>query len=97
MKKRLIGFGLTLVALVAVGFSYKNASDSKHGIYTIGVSERETFYESTYQSYLDANGYQGKMAKNNVEVDLGQYSVSDNAVATLEPNGISTSEQGKVT
>ena len=97
MKKRLIGFGLTLVALAAVGFSYKNASDSKQGIYTIGVSERETFYESTYQSYLEANGYQGKMATGEVAVDLSQYSVSENAVATLEPNGISTSEQGKVT
>ncbi|MBS5314839.1 MAG: extracellular solute-binding protein [Clostridiales bacterium] len=97
MKKRLIGFGLTLVALAAIGFSYKNASDSKQGIYTIGVSDRETFYESTYQSYLEANGYQGKMATGEVAVDLSQYSVSENAVATLEPNGISTSEQGKVT
>lgn len=97
MKKKLIGLGLTLVALTAVGFSYKSASDSKMGIYTIGVSDRETFYESSYKAYLDSNGYQGKMVKDEIKVDLNQYTVSDGAVATLAPNGINTPEQGKVT
>lgn len=97
MKKKLIGFGMTLVVLAAAGYSYKNANDSKQGIYTIGASDREMFYENTYAQYLQENGYTGTMPDTQVVLDLTKYEASEGAIVTESSDGVSTSEQGKVT
>lgn len=97
MKKKLIGFGITLVVLAATGYSYKTANDSKQGIYTIGTSDREMFYEETYAQYLEANGYKNVLSNSKVELDLTQYTASEGTRVSLDQEGIITPEQGKVT
>ena len=97
MKKKLIGFGMTLVVLAAAGYSYKNASDSKQGIYTIGVSDREMFYEQSYAQYLEENGYKGTMLDKELPLNLAKYVASEDAAITISSDGILTSDQGKVT
>lgn len=99
MNKKLIGsLVLSLVALAAIGYSYKSASDSKQGVYTISVaSDREEFYESTYASYLSSNGYQGNMSKGEVVVDVNQYQTTEGTHVTKDQEGVITPEQGKVT
>ncbi|MEG1295243.1 MAG: extracellular solute-binding protein, partial [Niameybacter sp.] len=99
MNKKLIGsLILSLVALAAIGYSYKSANDSKQGVYTIGVpTDREVFYESTYASYLSSNGYQGNMSKGEVVVDVNNYAATDGTRVTTDQEGVTTPEQGKVT
>ncbi|WP_053985975.1 extracellular solute-binding protein [Niameybacter massiliensis] len=99
MNKKLVGsLILSLVALAAIGYSYKGANDSKQGVYTIGVpTDREEFYESTYASYLSSNGYQGNMSKGEVVVDINNYTAADGTRVTTDQEGVITPEEGKVT
>lgn len=99
MNKKVIGVVMILlVALVAIGYSYKGASDSKQGVYTISVpADRETFQESTYASYLSSNGYQGKMSQDKVIIDVKDYHLSEGIRAITEDDGVVTPETGEIT
>lgn len=97
MKKRLIYIGIALVLAVSLGFNIYSSITSSQGTYTKNVSDKIPFYEESYKTYLETNNYNGSMANNEVNVDLGNYTVENGAVANFKGNGIETSDQGKVT
>lgn len=98
MKKKLIwGLIILLIILATIGYSYKKASDSRKGTNVVTMPvDREVYYEGTYASYLESNGYQGKMSKDEVVVDIKNYKTENGATAKIEPDGLKTSEEGKV-
>ncbi|MCD8009022.1 MAG: extracellular solute-binding protein, partial [Clostridiales bacterium] len=57
----------------------------------------ETSYEESYQAYLDENGYDGTMASSSVEVDIEDYTVSDDMEAYVGELGIITEDSGSIT
>lgn len=97
MKKRLIYIGISLFVIFTVFFNLVSASRSKLGIYTKNVSDKVPFYEESYKSYLEENKYDEKMANSEININLSQYTASEEAVTVLDKNGISTSEQGNIT
>ncbi len=97
MKKKLIYIGITLVIAASLGNNIYSALKSNQGTYTKSVSDKIPFYEQSYKEYLEANGYKGNMAKNEVDIDLRNYTADEKAVANLKEGGIETSDQGKIT
>lgn len=98
MKKSLyIGIALATIACVSLGFNVYNASKSSRGIYVKNVSDKVPFYEESYASYLQNNGFNGKMSNNEVKIDLSNYKTSEEGIVNLKGNEIETKEQGIVT
>lgn len=99
MNKKLIKIlTVSLIAFVAIGYSYKSASDSKNGINTsITPADKEIYYESTYNAYLTDNNYNNQMASSEVIVDINNYSTTEKNNTIRDADGITTPEQGKIT
>ncbi len=57
----------------------------------------EEFYESSYQEYLDAQGYDGTMSSSQVPVDLENYTAADGMDASRDDQGVITQERGSIT
>lgn len=98
MKKRLyIGVALGTMVALMLGVNIYSASKSSQSIYVKNATDKEPFYEQSYKQYLDQNNYNGKMATDEINVDLTKYKASSNETAILQDNQIITSEQGDIT
>jgi len=60
-------------------------------------SEDGEFYEESYMNYLIENGYNNKLAKSEVNVDINQFTKSDDMTVSVEKDGVSTGDSGIIT
>lgn len=95
-KKRKIIY--TILALFVVGAIAVYFAAGGSGAVTVKAKGPvEEFYESSYQEYLDRNGYDGTMSSSQVQVDLSDYTVSDGMTAVPDGQGVDTNERGSIT
>lgn len=98
MKKSLyIGSALSFVIVIALGINIYSASKSSKGIYIKSVEDKVPFYEESYASYLETNGFSKEMANEEISINLSNYTTSKENIANLNNDGIETKEEGKIT
>lgn len=56
----------------------------------------QAYYEDSYGKYLHDNGYTGKMASNEVKVDVFSYKISQEMKVSNDKDGVLTGENGTI-
>lgn len=92
---KIVGYAAAAVILLALVVAIATNSSGQEGnaVPQAGVVS----YEESYQRYLTENGYEGVLAGDEVEIDLGKFKASDGMEAYLGEEGLVTEDRGKVT
>ena len=85
---------VAVIALILIIIGKKSGSNEKADAVP---KEASVSYEESYRQYLENNGYDGKMAGGEVNVDISKYEVSDGMVANKGEEGILTEDNGTIT
>ncbi|MDF2537833.1 MAG: hypothetical protein K0S76_854 [Herbinix sp.] len=96
MKKKRILIVIILAILLGVTYLYVSSKAGNDKIVTASGAVDE-FYETSYQEYLDKNGFDGTMSSAEAIVDLDNYTAADGMTAEKDEQGISTNDRGKIT
>lgn len=89
----LIASVLVVVALICILFITRNSANKVYAL----PNNPTVYYEKSYQSYLDTNGYTGGMADSAVTINLEQYTTSKGMEAEVGVDGILTGDVGRIT
>lgn len=96
-KKSLIVLVVTvliiIVAALAVRFKVTDASKKMNAVPT----STSVFYDETYQTYLEQNGYDGTTQDAELQIDLNNYTISDGMLAENGVDGLITGDSGAIT
>lgn len=91
MIKKIIVYGI-----IAIFLSTNFLNIGKAVVHASSTPSNE-YYEESYKKYLEENGYNGKMASSQIDVDIFSYKAEDGMKASEENDGVVTDEQGKIT
>ncbi len=94
-KKSLIILAAVCVILAAGAVIYRNKDLSK-GIDAIPASNTVA-YDSSYQEYLNKNGFTGALARESLEVDISKFTITDQMSAEETEDGLVTGDAGSIT
>ncbi|WFR58221.1 extracellular solute-binding protein [Anaerocolumna sp. AGMB13025] len=96
-KKSLITLIVTvLIIVIAIIAVFLNRKDSKGEAYAIPASNA-VVYDTSYQEYLNQNGYDGVVEDATLQVDLNNYTASGDMTVKKLGNGLSTGDSGSIT
>lgn len=93
-KKKWITAALIVVVLAALLIWVRGTDKNS---LTPGKTVTTTQYEESYLAYLNQYGYTGEMASETIEIDLSNYTASEDMTASYTDGGVATSEEGKIT
>lgn len=96
-SKKIIGFSALIIAVMAVLITLNSKNKSIESPIQAVATDSTNYNEESYQTYLDNNGYKGIMSDNIVEVDLNDYSVSEEMEVAKSDTGIITGDVGAIT
>lgn len=96
-KKSLIVLIVTvLIIIIAVIAVISKDKDASKGMNAVPASNA-VVYDTSYQEYLDQNGYDGTTQDAEVQVDLNNYTVADAMTAEKTDTGLVTGDSGSIT
>lgn len=88
---------LAVVAVIVVVLAVMGIRSGKRTAGNAVPKQMTASYEESYGEYLAANGFDGKLAGNEVTVDLSKFTSSADMVASVGEQGILTEDKGTIT
>lgn len=95
-KKSLIMLAAVCLVLVAVIICFFKNKDLSKGMYAVPASNT-VVYNSSYQEYLDQNGYTGVISDDSLQVDINNYTLTGKMSAEKTGDGLVTGDSGSIT
>lgn len=96
-KKRILLIACVIIVLVVAALIVNALSSQAKGYYAIPATETATVRETSYQDYLDANGFAGALSDAVIAVDLSAYEKSADSNAQTLTEGVDTGDTGAIT